>query len=58
MRSSARRRPTIWRRLLDGSYLTRLSAPYRAGRSYGMLTVRVIEAWITVILADGTVRRE
>ncbi|MGW2931757.1 IS4 family transposase [Streptomyces sp. NPDC001156] len=58
VRSSARRRPTIWRRLPDGSYLARLSAPYRAGRGYGMLTVRVIEAWITVTLADGTVRRE
>lgn len=58
VRSSATRRPLVQDRLPDGSYLTRLSAPYRAGRGYGMLTVRVIEAWITVKLADGTVRRE
>ncbi|MGX4688313.1 IS4 family transposase [Streptomyces sp. JNUCC 63] len=58
VRSSASRRPLVQRRLPDGSYLTRLSGPYRAGHGYGMLTVRVIEAWITVTLADGTVRRE
>ncbi|MET8214188.1 IS4 family transposase [Streptomyces sp. NPDC005373] len=58
VRSSATRRPLVQDRLPDGSYLTRLSAPYRAGHGYGMLTVRVIEAWITVRLADGTVRRE
>ncbi|MFF8996387.1 IS4 family transposase, partial [Streptomyces sp. NPDC014983] len=58
VRSSATRRPLVQDRLPDGSYLTRLSAPYRAGHGYGMLTVRVIEAWITVKLADGTVRRE
>jgi Transposase DDE domain len=57
VRSSATRRPLVQYRLPDGSYLTRLSAPYRAGHGYGMLTVRVIEAWITVKLADGTVRR-
>lgn len=49
-RSSARRCPTILRRLPDGSYLARLG--------YGTLDVRVIEAQITVTLADGTVRRE
>jgi hypothetical protein len=54
VRSSASRRPLVQHRLPDGSYLTRLSAPYRAGHGYGMLTVRVIEAWITVTLADGT----
>lgn len=58
VRSSATRRPLVQDRLPDGSYLTRLSAPYRAGHGYGLLTVRVIEAWITVKLADGTVRRE
>ncbi|MFE7526365.1 IS4 family transposase [Kitasatospora sp. NPDC057542] len=58
VRSSARRRPTIQRRLPDGSYLARLAAPYRAGHGYSTLPVRVIEAWITVTLADGTTRRE
>jgi hypothetical protein len=58
VRSSARRHPTIQRRLPDGSYLARLSAPYRAGRGYGALQVRVIEAWVTVTLADGTTRCE
>jgi len=58
VRSTAGRRPTIGQRLPDGSYLTRLAGPYRAGRGYGTLTVRVIEAWITVTLADGTTRRE
>lgn len=58
VRSSARRCPTIQRRLPDGSYLARLSAPYRAGHGYSALPVRVIEAWVTVTLADGTVRRE
>jgi hypothetical protein len=50
VRSSARRCPTISTRLRDGSYLARLGG--------GKLLVRVIEAWITVTLADGTVRRE
>ncbi|MFF2149234.1 transposase, partial [Kitasatospora sp. NPDC058190] len=45
VRSSARRRPTIQRRLPGGSYLARLAAPYRAGSGYGVLPVRVIEAW-------------
>ncbi|WP_224274326.1 IS4 family transposase [Streptomyces sp. LS1784] len=58
VRSSARRRPTIQRRLPDGSYLARLAAPYRAGSGYSTLPVRMIEAWITVTLADGTTRRE
>ncbi|MGW4995979.1 IS4 family transposase [Streptomyces mirabilis] len=58
VRSSATRRPLVQDRLPDGSYLTRLTAQYRAGRGYDMLTVRVIEAWITVRLADGTIRRE
>jgi hypothetical protein len=54
VRSSARRRPTLQHRLPDGSYLARLSAPYRAGRGYDTLQVRVIKAWVTVTLADGT----
>jgi hypothetical protein len=58
VRSTAGRHPTIGQRLPDGSYLSRLSGSYRAGRGYEMLTVRVIEAWITVTLQDGTIRRE
>jgi Insertion element 4 transposase N-terminal/Transposase DDE domain len=58
VRSSARRCPTPQRRLPDGSYLARLSARYRAGQGYQPLPVRVIEAWVTVTLADGTTRRE
>jgi hypothetical protein len=50
VRSSARRCPTIQLRLPDGSYLARLG--------YGRLPVRIVEAWITVTLEDGTVRRE
>ena len=50
VRSSARRVPLILDRLPDGSYLSVL------GR--GKLRVRVIEAWITVSYADGTLRRE
>lgn len=58
VRSSASRCPTIQDRLPDGSYLARLRGPYRAGAGYTLLPVRVIEAWITVTLADGTTRRE
>ncbi|WP_431955236.1 IS4 family transposase [Actinacidiphila sp. bgisy167] len=58
VRSSARRRPTIQRRLPDGSYLARISGAYRAGQGYRPLEVRVIEAWITITLDDGTTRRE
>jgi hypothetical protein len=54
VRSSARRCPLIAHRLPDGSYAARLG--------YGVvatpLTVRVIEAQVTITLADGTVRRE
>lgn len=57
-RSSARRCPAIRRRLPDGSYLACLTAPYRAGQGYPALPVRVIEAWVTITLADGTTRRE
>lgn len=49
-RSGARRTPLILRRLPDGSYLSVLG--------YGQLKVRIVEAWITVTWADGTVTRE
>lgn len=59
VRSSARRNPIIQQRLGDGSYLATLNtAVYRAGVGYRLLPVRVVEAWITVTLADGTTRRE
>ncbi|WP_326598302.1 transposase [Streptomyces sp. NBC_01803] len=51
VRSSARRCPTVGRRLPDGSYLAQLNGGYR------LLPVRVVEAWVTVTLADGTARR-
>ncbi|MCX4419431.1 IS4 family transposase [Streptomyces mirabilis] len=57
VRSSARRIPTPFRHLGDGSYLARIG--------YGvlpvlpvLLSVRVIEASVTITLADGTVRTE
>ena len=54
VRSSARRIPTPYQHLGDGSYLARIG--------YGvlpvLLTVRVIEASVTVTLADGTVRTQ
>ncbi|MGP3913600.1 IS4 family transposase [Nonomuraea sp. 10N515B] len=54
VRSSARRCPLIGERLPDGSYLTTIG--------YGVLDVplivRVVEAEVTVTLADGTVRTE
>ncbi|MET7458716.1 transposase domain-containing protein [Streptomyces sp. NPDC005574] len=58
VRSGARRCPAIVRRLPDGSYLSRLPGPYRPGHGYPSLPARVIKAWITVTLDDGTVRRE
>jgi hypothetical protein len=59
LRSTRKRRPTMRRPLPDGSYLTTICAgKYRAGRGYGHLEVRVIEAWMTVTLADGTRRTE
>ncbi|MEV1179475.1 transposase [Nonomuraea sp. NPDC049784] len=54
----ARRRPAVQRRLPNGSYLARLCGVHRASEGYRALPVRVIEAWITVTLADGTTRRE
>jgi Insertion element 4 transposase N-terminal/Transposase DDE domain len=49
-RSGARRTPLILRELSDGSYLSVLG--------YGRLKVRIIEAWVTVTWADGTVTRQ
>jgi hypothetical protein len=49
-RSTAARTPLILRVLPDGSYLSVLG--------YGKVTVRIVEAWITVTYADGTVRAE
>ncbi|MFD4760979.1 transposase [Streptomyces sp. NPDC058439] len=54
VRSGARRVPTPAEHLGDGSYLARIG--YRVLR--GLLPVRVIEAALTVTLADGTVRTE
>lgn len=54
VRSSARRCPTPQRHLPDGSYLARLG--------YGvlptLLQVRIIEAVVTITMADGTTHRE
>jgi len=49
-RSGARRTPLILRALPDGSYLSVLG--------YGKLKVRIVEAWITVTYADGSVHAE
>ncbi|MFF3159668.1 hypothetical protein [Streptomyces sp. NPDC057910] len=54
VRSSARRLPLVQQRLADGSYLARLGY----GVLPAMMTVRIIEAQVTVTLADGTVRHE
>ncbi|MCX4597899.1 IS4 family transposase [Streptomyces sp. NBC_01549] len=54
VRSSARRIPTPLTHLGDGSYLARIGY----GVLPALLTVRVIEASITVTLADGTIRTE
>ncbi|MGW1179546.1 IS4 family transposase, partial [Kitasatospora sp. NPDC002543] len=54
VRSGARRVPTPAGHLGDGSYLARIGY----GVLPNLLTVRVIEASITVTLADGTVRTE
>lgn len=60
LRSTRKRNPTNRRPLPDGSYLTFIrSQHYRAGRGYGQrLEVRIIEAWITITLEDGTSRTE
>jgi len=49
-RSGARRTLLILTELSDGSYLSVLG--------YGRLKVRIIEAWVTITFADGTVTRE
>jgi hypothetical protein len=49
-RSTARRTPLVLRELSDGSYLSAIG--------YGRLKVRIIEAWVTVTWADGTVTRQ
>ena len=55
LRSTRKRRPSLRHALADGSYLTTIcSREHRAGRGYGRLEVRVIEALVTVTLADGT----
>lgn len=54
VRGSAQRRPTIQQRLPDGSYLARIG--YRVLPV--LLPVRIIEASITITLADGTIRQE
>lgn len=59
LRSTRKRRPTLRNALPDGSYLTTIiSREHRAGRGYERLDVRVVEAWITTTLADGTRRTE
>jgi hypothetical protein len=54
IRGDASRRPTIQHRLPDGSYLTRIG--YRVLPT--LIQVRIIEADITITVADGTTRTE
>ena len=54
VRSAARRCPTPLRHLPDGSYLTRVGY----GVLPALIEVRVIEAAVTITLADGTTRTE
>ena len=49
-RSTAARTPLIMTELADGSYLSVLG--------YGRLPVRIVEAWITVTWADGTIHTQ
>jgi hypothetical protein len=59
LRSTRKRRPAVRRALPDGSYLTTIArGKYKAGTGYGRIEVRIIEAWMTVTLADGTRRTE
>lgn len=59
LRSTRKRHPALRRPLPDGSYLTAIGrGTYKAGDGYSRLEVRIIEAWITVTLADGTARTE
>jgi len=54
VRGDANRRPTITQRLSDGSYLARIG--YRILPT--LLPVRIVEATVTITLADGTERTE
>jgi hypothetical protein len=54
IRSTAVRRPTPLQHLPDGSYLARLG--YRVLPA--LIPVRIIEAAVTITLADGTIRTE
>jgi hypothetical protein len=54
VRSAARRCPTPQQHLADGSYLARLGY----GVLPALIPVRVIEAAVTIALADGTIRTE
>jgi hypothetical protein len=54
VRSTATRAPLIGTVLPDGSYLSRLVGRRRGDRQ---VDVRVIEAWLRIECADGTVRR-
>jgi transposase IS4-like protein/DDE family transposase len=59
VRATRKRRPAVRRALPDGSYLTTIArGKYKAGTGYGRIQVRVIEARMTVTLADGTRRTE
>jgi hypothetical protein len=59
MRSTRKRCPTVRRPLPDGSYLTAvLPRRYQARASGQRIQVRVVEAWLTVVLADGSRRTE
>ncbi|MHB9856694.1 hypothetical protein [Streptomyces sp. YIM S03343] len=59
LRSTRKRRPTVRRPLPDGSYLTAvLPRRHRARASGQQVEARVVEAWLTVVLADGTQRTE
>ena len=54
VRGDANRRPTITQRLSDGSYLAHIG--YRILPT--LLPVRIVEATVTITLADGTERTE
>jgi hypothetical protein len=59
LRCTRKRRPAVRRALADGSYLTTIArGKYKAGGGYGRIEVRIVEAWMTVTLADGTRRTE
>lgn len=59
LRSTRKRRPAVRRALPDGSYLTTIQrGKYKAGTGYGRIEVRIVEARVTVTLADGTRRTE